>query len=238
MSSPHCRHPAYSINGILGIPQATSDANDNLLKRKREEDEDTRGEEVEYLAQNCHFYIFTFHTFVFFSHYDFIGQRRGRVQESSNPVHKLVPPTSQCLGGQVGEWPGEGTHSESSCGIICTHQVKQEKAGGQEQVSTSPYPTTFPEALAFPNYEAAMNQYTSVSPTQGWQALHTILRSSGLKSDTTPTVRLSFNTARSYSGQYQGSAGGQYVGAGGQGQYGQYGSYGYAGHNLGGLQSK
>lgn len=59
-----------------------------------------------------------------------------------------------------------------------------------------------------------------------------------IKSDTTPTVRLSFNTARSYSGQYQGSAGGQYVGAGGQGQYGQYGSYGYAGHNLGGLQSK
>ena len=42
-----CRHPAYSINGILGIPQATSDANDNLLKRKREDDEDTRGEEVE-----------------------------------------------------------------------------------------------------------------------------------------------------------------------------------------------
>ena len=41
-----CRHPAYSINGILGIPQATSDANDNLLKRKREEDEDTRVEEV------------------------------------------------------------------------------------------------------------------------------------------------------------------------------------------------
>ena len=48
------------------------------------------------------------------------------------------------------------------------HQVKQEKSGGQEQVSTSPYPTTFPEALAFPNYEAAMNQYTSVSPSQGW----------------------------------------------------------------------
>ena len=61
MSSPHCRHPAYSINGILGIPQATSDANDNLLKRKREEDEDTRGEEVEYLAQNCHFCVVIFH---------------------------------------------------------------------------------------------------------------------------------------------------------------------------------
>ena len=48
----------------------------------------------------------------------------------------------------------------------------------------------------------------------------------------------SLNTKLFCSGQYQGSAGGQYVGAGGQGQYGQYGSYGYAGHNLGGLQSK
>ena len=33
------RHaPTYSINGILGIHQATADANDNLMKRKREDD--------------------------------------------------------------------------------------------------------------------------------------------------------------------------------------------------------
>jgi len=158
---PGLRHPAYSINGILGIPQATSDANDNLLKRKREEDEDTRGEEGSVEAE----------------------YKRARTQYTNSYLQ------------QASAWAGKWASG----------QVKQEKAGGQEQVSTSPYPTTFPEALAFPNYEAAMNQYTSVSPTQG---------------------------------QYQGSAGGQYVGAGGQGQYGQYGSYGYAGHNLGGLQSK
>ena len=30
------RHPTYSINGILGIQQA--DANDNLMKRKRDDE--------------------------------------------------------------------------------------------------------------------------------------------------------------------------------------------------------
>ena len=107
---PCCRHPAYSINGILGIPQATSDANDNLLKRKRDDDEDTRGEEVEYLAQNCHFFIHTFHTY--FSHYDFIGQRGGGIQESSNPVHQLVPAASQCLGWKVGKRPSGDKNSD------------------------------------------------------------------------------------------------------------------------------
>ena len=75
------------------------------------------------------------------------------------------------------------------------HQVKQEKSGGQEQVSTSPYPTTFPEALAFPNYEAAMNQYTSVSPSQGWQTLHRILCSVEKKVYNPITIlRLSYNS--------------------------------------------
>jgi hypothetical protein len=39
------RHPAYSINGILGIPQpAAADANDNLLKRKRDEEPESEAE--------------------------------------------------------------------------------------------------------------------------------------------------------------------------------------------------
>ena len=99
------------------------------------------------------------------------GQCGGGVQEGADPVHQLLPAASQCLGWQVGEWTGGGLILKTT---ICPkwsnvfyHQVKQEKAG-QEQVSTSPYPASFPEALAFPNYEAAMNQYTSVSPTQGW----------------------------------------------------------------------
>ena len=64
---PCCRHPAYSINGILGIPQATSDANDNLLKRKRDDDEDTRGEEVESLRPLLRIvtFLFTLFTLIF-----------------------------------------------------------------------------------------------------------------------------------------------------------------------------
>jgi len=34
------RHPAYSINNILGMPQP--DANENILKRKRDDDDETR----------------------------------------------------------------------------------------------------------------------------------------------------------------------------------------------------
>ena len=117
---------------------------------------------------------------------------------------------------------------EHNCNVL-PYQVKQEKAG-QEQASTSPYPSSFPEALGFPSYEAAMNQYSSVSPTQG--CLNPTL---GLFWRKVPECKLSGSpSTTSYSGQYQGT-GGQY---GGQGQYGQYGSYGYAGHNLGSLQSK
>ena len=113
--------------------------------------------------------------------------------------------------------------------LQCNYQVKQEKAG-QDQASTSPYPSSFPEALGFPSYEAAMNQYSSVSPTQG--CLDPTLGSFWRK---VLECKLSGSpSTTSYSGQYQGT-GGQY---GGQGQYGQYGSYGYAGHNLGSLQSK
>ena len=35
-SKVNMRHPSYSINGILGIQQA--DANDNLMKRKRDDE--------------------------------------------------------------------------------------------------------------------------------------------------------------------------------------------------------
>ena len=43
----HLRHtPTYSINGILGIHQA--DANDNLMKRKREDE----GKRVFYLSRH------------------------------------------------------------------------------------------------------------------------------------------------------------------------------------------
>jgi len=122
---PGLRHPAYSINGILGIPQppTASDANDNLLKRKRDDDEDTRGEEVNVEAE----------------------YKRARTQYTSSYLQ-------QASAWAAGKW--------------VSGQVKQEKAG-QEQASTSPYPSSFPEALGFPSYEAAMNQYSSVSPTQG-----------------------------------------------------------------------
>ena len=73
---------------------------------------------------------------------------------------------------------------------VLTYQVKQEKAG-QEQASTSPYPSSFPEALGFPSYEAAMNQYGSVSPTQG--CLDPTLGLFWRKSSRMQTVRLSFN---------------------------------------------
>ena len=37
--TPLLRHPAYSINNILGMHQAqAADANENILKRKREDD--------------------------------------------------------------------------------------------------------------------------------------------------------------------------------------------------------
>ena len=98
LNSPlFCRHPAYSINGILGIPQppTASDANDNLLKRKRDDDEDTRGEEVPSKHCDCS------------SHNHSPGERGGGVQASTDAVHELVLAAGERLGGrQVGERSG------------------------------------------------------------------------------------------------------------------------------------
>jgi len=133
---PSLRHPAYSINNILGMHQA--DANENILKRKRDDEDETR---------------------------DLANQM--------DPEYKRA--RSQYTSAYASMWAGKWAQTNPT--------IKQEKAAtimsentNQSQTNSSPiptpvnnpspYPTTFPESLAFSNYDSSNNMtqtYSSLS---------------------------------------------------------------------------
>merc|ERR1711892_1519001 len=182
---PSLRHPAYSINNILGMHQPTADANENILKRKRDDEDETR-----------------------------------ELANQMDPEYKRA--RSQYTSAYASMWAGKWAQSNPT--------IKQEKAGNlmpenasQNQTNsspiptpvnnTSPYPTSFPEAI-FSNYDASNN----MTQTQTYTGL-----SSNTGSPTTPNLP--------NSDYYAGHPYAQYASS-----YGV--NYGYGAAVSGGLPSK
>ena len=140
------RHPSYSINNILGVHQ-TQDANENILKRKREDDGKQR---------------MRFSNFSYFQFED-------EIQESSSQLDQAV--FKRARSGYNSAYSSSMMSSMWAAGkwMAANQSIKQEKTSGPMMAEETPattttntsgspvtspvYPTSFPDNLPFSNYD-------------------------------------------------------------------------------------
>jgi len=163
----HLRHaPTYSINGILGIHQA--DANDNLMKRKRDDEDDNRdinGHLEDDLKRARTQYD---------THSTYPGMWTGRwttsspnIKEEKSSVNHALPELSSQT---------HPPHSQSPVNTASPVNI------------SSPYPATFPESIVFthPTTTTSDILYDSINMSQAYPTL-----TSSLGGTLTPLTPLS-----------------------------------------------
>jgi len=163
----HLRHaPTYSINGILGIHQA--DANDNLMKRKRDDEDDNRdinGHLEDDLKRARTQYE---------THSPYPNMWTGRWTTSSPNIKEEKASVNHGMP----EMPSQNhpPHSQSPVNTASPVNI------------SSPYPATFPESIVFthPTTTTSDILYDSINMSQAYPTL-----TSSLGGTLTPLTPLS-----------------------------------------------
>ena len=160
------RHPSYSINNILGVQQ-TPDANENILKRKREDDGRQR--------RNCFYFHFGL-SFLTDENQDASSQLEPAVFKRARSQYSSAYNNSSMVSSMwaAGKW------------MAANQSIKQEKGSGSgggmmaeentatttsnvSPVNSPSYPASFPDNLPF-SYDGATNTNMSSMASNAYTA--------------------------------------------------------------------